>query len=101
MDLCRQLELKVNLVKSELTPTLAFVFLGYHYKLASGRVYPPSRRVEDLGAVIGEVISNSLSLGSLDQYSHGERGSRLMAVATCPEGSRLMALPTWPRPNPS
>ncbi len=97
LDLCRQLELKVNLVKSELTPTQDFVFLGYHYKLASGMVYPPSRRMEDLRAVIGETLSNSLSLGSSDQYSHGEQGLKLMALPTCPcpqcaIGSRLSTM---------
>ncbi len=37
LDLCRQLALRVNLVKSELTPTQDFVFLGYHYQLSSGQ----------------------------------------------------------------
>ncbi len=52
MDLCRQLALKINLVKQD------FVFLGYHYDLASGMVRPLLRRVADIRAVIDEVLSN-------------------------------------------
>ncbi len=57
-QLCRQLELKIYLVMSELTPTHEFVFLVYHYKLACGMVCPLGRRVEDLRAVIGETWSH-------------------------------------------
>ncbi len=67
LDLCRQLALKVNLVKSELIPAQDFVFLGYHYDLASGMVRPPLRRVEDIRAVIDEVLSSHpVVLGTSD-----------------------------------
>ncbi len=85
LELCRQLELKVYLVKSEFTPTHEFVFLVYHYKLACGMVCPPSRRVEDLRAVIGETLSYSLSLGHQTSTARGSRaGVWLCQPATAP-----------------
>ena len=46
LALCKTLGLRINLEKSELTPTRDFIFVGYQYRTQINRVYPTQKRIE-------------------------------------------------------
>ena len=48
LALCKTLGLRINLEKSELTPTRDFIFVGYQYRTQINRVYPTQKRIEQI-----------------------------------------------------
>ena len=48
LALCKTLGLRINLEKSELTPTRDFICVGYQYKTQINRVYPTQKRIEQI-----------------------------------------------------
>ena len=48
LALCKSLGLRINLEKSELTPTRDFIFVGYQYRTQINRVYPTQKRIEQI-----------------------------------------------------
>ena len=48
LALCKTLGLRINLEKSELTPTRDLIFVGYQYRTQINRVYPTQKRIEQI-----------------------------------------------------
>ena len=48
LALCKTLGLRINLEKSELTPTRDFIVVGYQYITQINRVYPTQKRIEQI-----------------------------------------------------
>ena len=68
LNLCNNMGLIVNEDKSELTPSQDFVFVGVHYNLQKGLVYPTQENLTKIQLVI-EIFLQALTLPAIKWQS--------------------------------